>query len=475
MARRLLLAYVTLIAVVLLILEVPLGITYRDRQIEDLRSRVQGDAVALASYAEDGLERSTGPSERLQTVASDYTERTGGRVVVVDDTGQAILDSAPLTSGALADFSSRPEMVDALGGRVSSGTRHSNTLGTNLLYVAVPVASSGEVHGAVRVTFPTSSVDDRVRRYWFSLAVLGAATLAAATVAGFALSRWVVHPLQQLESATTALGHGALDTRTRTDQGPPEVRRLAAAVNETAARLETLVGAQEAFVADASHQLRTPLTALRLRLELLESSLDDVADAQAELPGISAALQEVSRLSRLVDGLLTLARAERTGASATAAALDLGAVVRERAEAWGPVADDEGVHLEIDDGPLMARATADRLAQVIDNLVANAIDAAPAGSTVTLSVRPGPAGPELHVADGGPGLPDEERERAFDRFWSGRRPGRRLGGSGLGLAIVRKLVETDGGTVELRARDGGGLDATVVLPAVEPRSHERST
>jgi signal transduction histidine kinase len=463
-ARRLLLAYVTLIAVVLLILEVPLGITYRDRQVEDLRARVQGDAVALASFAEDGLESGSGASERLQSLASEYTEDTGGRVVVVDADGQAVFDSDPLTDGVLADFSSRPEIASALAGRVSSGTRRSETLDAGLLYVAVPVASSGVVHGAVRVTFPTSAVDARVRRNWFTLAVIGAATLAAAAAAGFALSRWVVRPLEELEVATTSLGHGALDTRIAPDAGPPEVRRLAAAVNEMAARLEALVGAQEAFVADASHQLRTPLTSLRLRLELLEGSLADIPAAEAERPGVAAALREVARLSRLVDGLLALARAERTGASATADTVDLHAVLLERAEAWGPVADEEGVSLEVEGPSVVARATPDRLAQVVDNLVANALEASPDGSTITLFAGHGRGGAELHVADRGPGLPEEQRERAFDRFWSGPASTRRLGGSGLGLAIVRKLVEADGGTVELRARADGGIDATVVLP-----------
>jgi signal transduction histidine kinase len=307
-------------------------------------------------------------------------------------------------------------------------------------------------------------VDARVRRNWATLAVVGLATLVSATAAGFALARWVVRPLAQLEQATTALGRGELDTRITSAHGPPEVQRLAAAVNETAARLEELVGAQEAFVADASHQLRTPLTSLRLRLELLQGSLADIPDARAEAPGVAAALTEVARLSRLVDGLLALARAERAAASATAEPVDLAAVLAERAEAWRPVADEEGVALEVDAPSVLARATADRLAQIVDNLVANAIEAAPDGSSVTLAARLGPVGPEIHVLDEGPGMVDAQRERAFDRFWSDQPGGRGLGGSGLGLAIVRKLVEADGGTVELRTRTGRGLDATVVLP-----------
>lgn len=470
MARRLLLAYVTLIAVVLLVLEVPLGITYRDRQLDELRAAVQGDAVVLASYAEDSLQAGSNVSAGLQRLAAEYTRRSGGRVVIVDDVGLSVVDTVPRADGTIVrDFSTRPEIVTALGGKVASGTRRSDTLGVRLLYVAVPVASGGVVHGAVRITFPTSTVDARVRRNWLTLALIGIGTIGAASAASFALARWVVRPLRRLEAATTALGHGDLQTRITANDGPPEVRRLAVAVNETAARLEELVGAQDAFVADASHQLRTPLTSLRLRLELVDSSLRALPGAGQEAANVSASLEEVARLSRLVDGLLALAHAERTGASATAERIDLVAAARERADAWSPVADEEDVTLVVDaSSPVMVRATADRLAQVLDNLLANAVEAAPVQSTVTLSANPGPRGGELHILDRGPGLPDEARAHVFDRFWSGRGGGGRLGGSGLGLAIVRKLVEADGGSVELRPRLGGGIDATVVLPAAHP-------
>src|SRR6188768_2489582 len=120
MARRVLLAYIALILVVLVILEVPLGITYRDREIENLRSRVHGDAVALASFAEDGLEAGGPVSEDLQRIAEEYTEDTGGRVVVTQEKGQAILDTGA-TDGSLRDFSSRPEIAEALAGQVASG------------------------------------------------------------------------------------------------------------------------------------------------------------------------------------------------------------------------------------------------------------------------------------------------------------------------------------------------------------------
>ena len=264
MTRRLLIGYLTLTVLVLVILEVPLGISYARRQIDELTFDVERDAVALASLSEDVLEGTQDLD--LQSVAEAYQERTGGRVVIVDDQGDVVADSDPFRPGNRS-FASRPEIEIALDGGVATGTRRSETLDENLLYVAVPVASGGEVHGAVRITYPTSTVDERVERNWARLGLVALVTLAAATVVGIVLARSVTRPLRRLQETATRLGHGDLEARTPTDEGPPEVRSLSVAFNDTATRLEQLVTAQEAFVADASHQLRTPLTALRLQLE----------------------------------------------------------------------------------------------------------------------------------------------------------------------------------------------------------------
>lgn len=186
----------------------------------------------------------------------------------------------------------------ALGGRRAVGSRSSSTLGSNFLYVAVPIASAGNVYGAVRVTYPTTSVDTRVRRVSWALVGVALVVLTAVALAGYALARSVLRPLRGLGRATAALANGDLDARAPTDAGPPELRRLAAAFNDMAGRLSRLVNAQRSFVADASHQLRTPLTALRLRLENLEPAVSsDAAD-------LHAAVAETGRLARVVDGLL---------------------------------------------------------------------------------------------------------------------------------------------------------------------------
>jgi signal transduction histidine kinase len=225
------------------------------------------------------------------------------------------------------------------------------------------------------------------------------------------------------------------------------------------AKLDALLRSQEQFAADASHQLRTPLTALRLRLENL--ARDEERGRSDELEG---ALDELERLAALVDGLLTLARADR--AASAPVEIDVAAAIDERVEAWSALADEQQVQLvsRIDGRP-HARVTAGRIEQVLDNLLANALEVAPPGSAIELSAARAAAWVELRVADRGPGMAPEHVARAFDRFW---RAGPSEGGFGLGLAIVERLVRTDGGEVELRPRQGGGLEAIVRLRPCDP-------
>lgn len=461
MRRRLVVAFLLLTAVVLAALEVPLALGYAERQEEQLEARIQRDAFAIAAFAEDTLE-GHGDVD-LGEFAENYQARTGARVVITDADGVAVADSDPLRQDEVnRDFASREEFAEALAGNVATGVRSSETLGAELIYAAVPVASSGQVFGAVRVSYPLDEVDERVHRYWLALGGVAAISLLAAGLLAFLLARWVTQPLLDLEETAGSLGAGDLEARARIDRGPPEVRSLARSFNDTAARLAELVVAQEGFVADASHQLRTPLTALRLRLENL---VDECPEPERD--DLLAAQEEVGRLTRLVDGLLTLARAERLSAVATAEAVDLDGVLVERAGVWSPVADEQGVALRAEPGGLTVSATPDRLAQVIDNLVANALDACSEGAVVRLWAEAGRAGfVDLHVTDSGPGMTEEQRQHAFDRFW--RAPGASdsgLGGTGLGLAICRKLIVADGGEIELGDAPGGGLDVVLRLPA----------
>jgi signal transduction histidine kinase len=415
--RRLLASWVAFAVVVLAALEIPLALSYAHNQRSDALVKLEHDATAVGALAEDSL-HGAGDLKALARVVRRYGDETDGRLIIVDRRGRLLVGAAGASTAGISQ---------ALAGHVSRSNR------AGRLSVAVPVTSGGIVLGAVGISAPTDEVDESIASFRWKLGAIAAAVLAVAVAAALLLSRWVARPLRALEHVAGLVGAGDLSARARADAGPPEVRSLAARFNETVARLEELVRAQDAFVGDASHQLRTPLTALRLRLE------------NGDVP---AALREIERLSGIVDALLALARAE----GAPPERVELAAAVAERLDAWSPVAEERAVGLESDvhGSALVGR---DRFGQVLDNLLANALAASPPHSVV--AVRGDAA--TLHVRDNGPGMTAEDRARAFDRFWS------KAGGSGLGLPIVKRLVEVDGGTVELEPASGGGLDVRLHL------------
>jgi hypothetical protein len=305
-------------------------------------------------------------------VAADYDADTGGRVLVVDRSGKRLVDSAPTGSRY---FSSRPEITAALAGEVATGTRPSATLDTDLLYVAVPVASSGIVHGAVRITYPTSAVESQIHRYWSLLAGIAAVVLALTA---------------------------ALAPRPST-RPPPSSMRSFAPRTPSSPTLPT------------SCARRSPLSASGSR-------------TSTETSPIRASPNWTER--------------------------------SPRSSGSPPSSTPCEAHVE---PGLAALATPGHVEQVLDNLLANALDVAPAGTAITLTADASDRWAELHVTDQGPGMRPAARERAFDRFWRDR-DGQE--GFGLGLAIVERLVTADGGEVELRQARSGGVDAVVRLPRI---------
>ena len=454
MTRRLLLSYLTITAFVLVVLVAPLGITFAARERDRLEVAIERDAIAIASLTEEALENGR-PLDQVRPVLERYAAR-GGRVVIVDTRGFSVEDSdAP--GQPSRDFSTRPEIQAALAGERSGGVRASTTLGHDLLYVAIPVASGGVVHGAVRISYPTSTVDARVRSNWLRLGGLAVAVLASVAGAGLVLARGVTGPVRRLETASHELAGGDFDVRVSEDDGPPELRALARSFNAMADRVDHLIGAHRRFVADASHQLRTPLTALQLQLETLEG-----APPAQRRKKVEAALAETERLGQLVESLLVLARAD--AGPVAEVTVDLGDAVRDRAAVWEPVAREHDVALRVEvppDAPV--RMMSGAIEQVLDNLISNAIAVSPAWSAIRLTVITDAAEVELHVTDEGPGMTAEQREQAFERFW--RAPASAGRGFGLGLAIVHQLVTASGGDVRLQPGAGRrGLDAVVVLP-----------
>jgi signal transduction histidine kinase len=443
MARRIVLTMLALIGALLVTTVVPLGLITTGHERHSFQQDTTLSARALAGVAEDRLaDRLHGPALGRALAAA----ARAGQAVAVYDASRRVVSAA----GTPAVAVSAAVLSAALHGRTSIDTAFDDRL-----RVVVPVTGDqgGQVVGAVVLSRSAAELEERVDVLWGWLAIVAAAGLAAAAIAATALARWVSRPLNSLDAAAQRLGGGALDARSDAGQGPPEVRRLAQNFNAMAGRLEALVHGNRATMADVSHQLRTPLAALRLRLDVLTQDADP-----ATVEELAGAQVEIARLSHLVDGLLAVARAENVVAEKVDVGVD--EVIRDRVAAWRPVAEERGVDLrQSSPGPVWAMAGQGHLEQVLDNLLANALDAVPAGGHVMISVVAGDP-TRIVVADDGPGMTARQQEMAFRRFVSST-----PGGAGLGLAIVHRLVTANGGAARLSDTPGGGLTVTVDLPA----------
>lgn len=456
------LAYVLLLAVVAL--EVPLVFNLDRRVTAEVRSQARGqaDVVAATVAALVAPLHQRGLSQLVRSSARTVR----GRVIVLDARGRLIADSTGARGTTGTSYATRPEVAAALNGRRFQNQRDSQTLGQNILATAAPVVRGTRVIGAVRITQSVAAVRRAVRRSTLGLLLVGAIVLALGLLAGVVIAGQVVRPIRRMRAAAARVAAGDLDSRVALE-GSTEERSLAHSFNDMTDRIRDMLARQQAFVADASHQLRTPLSALRLRFEEAEAA--GVSPQAAH--ELAAGEREIDRIAQLVDELLVLSSAgERDGSPEP---IELAAVAASAHERWEPLAYDRGLAISlaapVDAGTATAaRADVDR---ALDALVENALRYAPSGTTVTLRAT----GTAIEVLDEGPGLAPGEAEAVFERFHRGAAGRGVPGGTGLGLTIARALAQRWGGDVALTDRSDadGGACATLRLPRLGAPLPER--
>jgi signal transduction histidine kinase len=361
-----------------------------------------------------------------------------------------LADSAGTSRGDNFATVGRPEIGSALVGTPFAQQRFSDTEGQEILVAAAPVWQADEVIGAVRVTRDVADVTRAIRATTLGLAIVGITALAAGVVIAFGLSGSLARPMQRLVEAARKLGQGDLKTRSGDLPGPREIQELARSFDEMAARLERVVQSQREFVANASHQLRTPLTGMKLRLE---QAVADASDERAR-EGLRAADHEVDRMSEIVDRLLVMARRIEEGESTVT---DLAASTRAAVDRWHDRAALAGSTLQTLGTSVLALANPNDVDQILDVLVDNALSYAPGVIEIEAEVSDGRAA--VGVRDHGPGISPDDQARVTERFYRGK--GVTADGSGLGLAIARELTETWGGSLSVESPPDGGARIVV--------------
>jgi signal transduction histidine kinase len=471
--RRILLVLLGFTVAVIVGAGVPLAMNASSHDRQSFDQAVGGAARTDAAVAQTRLDYLYGVSAGFSKKEADTPQDTpllglltssrqpgDGLLILKSDRGE--LSSKGMPAGNWTRLAARADRQPVQQDNPVFETTGSEVVAAIAVYQHGSTANP--LVGTVLVARPSAPLDQDIRTLWIILSLVAVAALVCAAALAFALARWVSRPLAGLGAAAGRLADGDLSGRAKVNSGPPELRRLGTTFNTMAGRLEALVHGNRAVIADVSHQLRTPLAALRLRLDLLAADTDP--ETGHELAG---ALDELARLSRLVDGLLAVARAENV--VPVPGAVNVTEVAGERVAAWHPVADDRGITLDAVElakssswgtrAPVLAWIGDGHLEQILDNLLANALDAVSSGQRISVATTATSSGAQIVVSDNGPGMSAEDRERAFLRFTTSS-----PNGTGLGLAIVHRLVTSNGGTAALSETPGGGLTVTLTFPAV---------
>jgi signal transduction histidine kinase len=317
----------------------------------------------------------------------------------------------------------------------------------------------GAGSAVIGVGEPLASAERAQHEVARTFALAGSLALLVALAAGVAVAGHLSRPLREMAHTAAAVDAGELSHRIAATGARDEVRVLADAFDHMLDRLEDAFARQRSFVSDASHELRTPLTVLRGQLEVLARqphvSTDDVRRVEATVR------PEILRMQRLVDDLLLLAQADEHEA-VHLAPVSVRPFFSDLHERLRALADRRFEVSELPDGTVPADA--DRISQVVGNLVRNAVEHTGPGGLVRLEVAANGTELEVAVEDDGPGIPPEERARIFDRFHRSDRGARASGGAGLGLAIARAVVEAHDGRIEAGASAAGGARVAFAIP-----------
>ncbi len=433
---------------------------HRERDLE-LQARTMANGLrGLLTPGTDRTDRTGGRS--IDTLLAAYAQGIGGRVTLLDPQLTVTLSSD--SSVAVGTVESQAEVQAGRAGRSEPVIRRDEFSHDERVYVAVPIAERGQTLGYLQVSVPAEPIYAELRQTWLTFLLIGGVVLLLTVGASVYVARQIAVPVQNLTATSEQIAAGHLDKRV-SPAGPSEVRRLGMAFNAMAGRVQEMIEQQRAFVDNAAHELRSPLTSMRLRIEMLQTR--GKSDPELTQHYLAQMDREASYLQRLVEDLLSLASVEHSQAVVRKTPLDLAACLRDTTEDMRDLARHAGIELETRLPETLApiQANADQMSVLIRNLIDNAIKYTPAGGTITVSAETTQTGVDVRVADTGVGIPPEALDHVFDRFYRvDKARSRAQGGVGLGLSLVRAIAEAHGGTVEAQSRVGVGSTFTLHLP-----------
>ena len=428
-----------------------------------LAHHVDRTLLALAEQEAQRVESATGELTSLEDdVEQEMREATRVAVVLAPDgkilwKGAATVDRPQLTTALLAELQRGHTVYDTVTTPNDDPIRR----------ISFPITHAGTVQYILQTETSLRLVQDILRLLILLLAALAVAMVAVGWIGSRWLARETLTPVEALTATAEQISAPSLKTRMALDAPYEEFERLARVFNAMLDRLHRVFEGQRQFIADAAHEIQTPLTVIKGTIEVAlqkTRSADDYRDA------LVTNLGQVERLSTLTRSLLTLAQFSSDRPPLTLTPLALAPLVQDLVKELTPLAEDRKIQLAVDAQPVpLVEGDAGRLTQLLINLLDNALAHTPPDGRITVRVRPSREHIVIEVEDTGPGIAPEHLPRLFERFYrADPARARESGGTGLGLAIVKEIAEAHGGTVGVESTLGKGSVFTITLPSYTP-------
>jgi signal transduction histidine kinase len=429
----------------------------------------QQDAPPPSSPSTAPTPQPDSPLASLSDVSLSLSAELETRIRILDQQGIVLVDSMD-GQDAGRDLSGVEEVAEALSGRPGKAIRLAESrmgIGGRTMYVAASISVDRQVVGAVYLSQSMSDLLAVIYDLRWRLALSTGVAAVVASTAGLLLSRALTRPIRQLTQAADEVARGDLERQVPV-RSADEIGHLGQAFNRMVAQLRATEQMRTDFVGNVSHELRTPLTAIKGLVETLRDGAVD--DRKVRDRFLATVEDETDRLIRLVNDLLVLSKADSQALKLKREPLGVRDLIERSVHKLAPQLEAKGIRVEVNasDGPEVVLADADRIEQVLVNLLDNAIKYSPQEGRITVTIDDAGPTPEMvsvSVCDEGLGIPAGDLPRVFERFYRvDRARSRDGGGSGLGLSIAKAIVEAHGGDITLRSEEGQGTTVRFTLP-----------
>lgn len=470
LANQLLFTYLLVIAFALGVVSFWALFTIKHESVRDLRNSLEVEAVHLALEIDNDLQLdSDEASSRIQNAVDRHASRLGLSITVVNKNGHVLAESGQPLLPEGENISNQPEINDALSGIAAFYQRNSARTRTEWLYVAYPVRASGETAGVIRVGVPMTDIDTRLNRDLIIFLEIIAATVVATALISLWLARRVTKPISAMSEECRSIARSGDINATVRLYRQDEIGEFVASFNQMISRLREEERLRQEFIANASHELKTPTMAIGSVVEALQAGA--VEDPQLRGQFLKSLENLVERQENLISDLLDVARLDAEKSLEWHDAVNLLDSIMEAVEQVRSQAQKKAVNInvEADLNGQIVEGNSIQLQRAFINLLTNAINYTPSAGTVTVKVERLDADlAELRFSDTGPGIETDDLPHIFERFYrADKARSRASGGTGLGLAITREIVARHHGVIDVQSTTGQGSTFVVRLPIRE--------